>query len=97
MTDAFSEYVALLDDVEQIPVAARELPTLSDKQRAVTMAQVVELVRRRVLPQSDREQAGLEALFDDRVAALARARRASGDTGDHDAIIDRARRRARPR
>ena len=30
MTDAFSEYVALLDDVEQIPVAARELPTLSD-------------------------------------------------------------------
>ena len=87
MTDAFSEYVALLDDVDQIPVAARELPTLSDKQRAVTMAQVVELVRRRVLPQSDREQAGLEALFDDRFAALGHARGASGGTGDHDAII----------
>jgi hypothetical protein len=79
MSDPCSEYVALLDGVKQIPLAARQSPTLSTEQRADAMARVVELVRDRVLPQSHREKAGLEALLDDRVAGLARA-------PDHDAI-----------
>jgi hypothetical protein len=63
VTDAFSEYVALLDDVQEIPLAARESPELSTEQRAATVARVVRLVHDRVLPQSDREQAGLDTLF----------------------------------
>lgn len=63
MTDAFSDYVALLGDVEQIPVAARVSRSLSTEQRAATVAQVIKLVRDRVLPQSDREQAALNSLF----------------------------------
>jgi hypothetical protein len=81
MTDAFSEYVMLLDDIEQIPVAARASPSLSTEQRGATIARVVELVRDRVLPQSDREDAGLEALLGDRLTALARTPGASGTAG----------------
>jgi hypothetical protein len=79
MSDPFSQYVALLDGIEQIPVAARQSPTLSTEQRADAMARVVELVRDRVLPQSRRDKAGLEALLGDRVDGPAR-------TPDHDAI-----------
>ena len=86
MTNPFSEYVALLGDVEQIPVVARELPSFSSEQRAATMARVVELVRDRVLPQSDLEAAGRDALFDDR-ATPAGAPRAVRDTTDHEAIL----------
>ena len=86
MTDAFSEYVVLLDDIEQIPVAARASPSLSTEQRAATTAQVVELVRGRVLPQSDREDAGLQALLGDGLTALARTAGASG-AADRDAIL----------
>ena len=77
MSDAFSEYVALLDEVQQIPLAARETPTLSAERRAVTMARVLQLVRERVLPQSDREEAGLEALFHGGVARVAGDQRAA--------------------
>jgi hypothetical protein len=80
MTNPFSEYVALLGDIEQIPVAARELPSFSSEQRAATMTRVVELVRDRVLPQSDLEEAGRDALFDERARAVR-------DTTDHEAIL----------
>ena len=86
MTNPFSEYVALLGDIEQIPVAARDLPSFSSEQRAATMTRVVELVRGRVLPQSDLEEAGRDALFDDR-ATPAGAPRAARDTTSHEAIL----------
>jgi hypothetical protein len=86
MTDAFSEYVTLLDEMEQIPVAARASAGLSTEQRAATIARVLELVRDRVLPQSDREEAGLEALLGDDLAAFSRTRGTSGAV-DHDAIL----------
>jgi hypothetical protein len=86
MADAFSEYVMLLDDIEQIPVAARASRSLSTEQRAATIARVAGLVRDRVLPQSDREDAGLEALLDDRLTALARTPGASG-AADRGAIL----------
>lgn len=86
MVDAFSDYVTLLDDIGQIPVTARAAPKLSAEQRGLVMAQVIDLVRNRVLPQSDREGVGLEALFDDERGALVdvagRARAA-----DHEAIL----------
>jgi hypothetical protein len=65
MTDVFSQYVTLLDEIEQIPAMARESPSLSSAQRAALMTRVVELVRDRVIPQSDRDAAGREALLDD--------------------------------
>ena len=80
MTDVFSQYVTLLDEIEQIPVTARESRTMSAQQRAAAVAGVVELVRERVLPQSDRDCAGREALFDDGSGAALRA-------ADHDAIL----------
>jgi len=93
MNDAFSDYVTLLDDIEQIPVTAREARNLSAEQRAVVMAQVVALIRDRVLPQSDREGAGLEALLDDGRGPFDRGRRGRFDHAahvsvtDHDAIL----------
>jgi hypothetical protein len=78
MTDAFSEYVTLLDEIEGIPVAARASARLSDEQRAATVARVVELVRDRVLPQADREEAGLEALLGEGLAVFVRTRGTSG-------------------
>jgi hypothetical protein len=86
MTDAFSEYVTLLKEIEQIPVAARASGSLSAEERAATVARVVDLVRDRVLPQSEREEAGLEALLGDGLVAFARTRGASGGV-DHDAIL----------
>lgn len=86
MTDAFSEYVTLLDEIERIPVAAQASAGLSSEQRAATVARMVELVRDRVLPQSDREEAGLQALLGDGPAAFARTRETSGWV-DHDAIL----------
>jgi hypothetical protein len=86
MTNPFSEYVALLGDIEQIPVAARELPSFPREQRAATMTRVVELVRARVLPQSDLEEAGRDALLDDRATPTG-APRAVCDTTDHEAIL----------
>jgi hypothetical protein len=65
MTDVFSQYVTLLDEIEQIPTMARESPSLSTAQRAELIARVVELVRDRVIPQSVRDTAGREALLDD--------------------------------
>jgi hypothetical protein len=86
MTDPFSEYVTLLDEIERIPVAARASASLSNEQRRATIARVVELVRDRVLPQSDREEAGLQALLGDGLAASAGTRGTSGGV-DHDAIL----------
>jgi hypothetical protein len=89
MSDAFSEYVTLLDHVEHIPLAARESLWLSTEERAAVMARIVNFVRDGVLPQSDREEEGVEALFYSGVAAVA------GDDGtlqrrrDHDAIVER--------
>ena len=85
MTNPFSEYVALLGDIEQIPMAARDLPSFSSEQGTATMTRVVELVRDRVLPQSDLEEAGRDILFDDRETP-AGAPRAARDT-DHEAIL----------
>jgi hypothetical protein len=86
MSDPFSEYVTLLSDVGEIAVAARESASLSSEQRAATMARVLELVRNRVLPQSEREEAGRAALFDDRAAGLPRDHAVTGPT-DHQAIL----------
>lgn len=86
MTDAFSQYVTLLDEVERIPVAARVSPSLSTDQCAATIAQVVQLVRDRVLPQSDREEAALKSLLGDELASFAGAPGGSG-VADHDAIL----------
>lgn len=80
MTDVFSQYVTLLDEIEQIPVTARESRTMSVSERAAAVAGVVELVRVRVLPQSDRDCAGRDALLDDGSGALLRS-------ADHDAIL----------
>ena len=84
----FSEYVALLDDVERIPLEARQSPTLSTEERAVVVGRVVEFVRNDVLPQSDREEEGLEALFYS-VVAIADDQARSRRTRDHDAIVER--------
>ncbi len=86
MTDPFSEYVTLLDEIERLPVAARASESLSHEQRAATVARVVELVRDRVLPQSDREEAGLQALLGDGLAAFAGTPGTFGGV-DHDAIL----------
>jgi hypothetical protein len=86
MSDAFSNYLMLLDDIEQIPLTARESPGLPTGERAVVIARVVQLVRDRVLPQSDREEAGLEALLGDGLIGLTRERGTSG-AADHDAIL----------
>lgn len=80
MADVFSEYVTLLDEIEQMPVTARESRTMSPQQRAAAVECVVQLVRERVLPQSDRDCAGREALFDDGSDAALRS-------ADHDAIL----------
>jgi hypothetical protein len=89
VTDVFSQYVTLLDEIEQIPSVARRSRSLTTAQRAEVVARVVELVRDRVLPQSDRDCAGREALLDDgggmvSVAAVTDVMRGSAD---HDAIL----------
>jgi len=88
MSDSFSEYVALLEDVEHILLAARELPSLSEE-RAAVMARVVSFVRGSVLPQSDREEEGVEALFYSGVAAVAGEDGTPQRWRDHDAIVER--------
>ncbi len=88
MSNAFSEYVALLGDVEHIPETARELPMLSARERARVMARVVDFVRERVLPQSDLEEQGLDALSYSVVAAVG-DERTSPRRRDHDAIVER--------
>jgi hypothetical protein len=84
MSEVFSQYVTLVDEIEQIPIMARESRTLSTEQRTAVMAQVVALVRDRVLPQSDRDCASREALLDDEDAS---DRAAAAGVGDHDAIL----------
>jgi hypothetical protein len=86
MTDVFSQYVTLVDEIEQIPVTARESPSLSPEERAEAVAGVAELVRDRVLPQSDRDCAGREALLeDDDASPIDRA--ALAGAADHEAIL----------
>src|ERR1700733_1927980 len=87
MTDVFSQYVTLLDEIERIPIMARESRQLSSEQRAELMARVVELVRNRVLPQSDRDFAGRQALLDDEDALDALARGLAAGDPDHAAIL----------
>jgi len=87
MNDPFSDYVGLLDDIERIPLTAREAPRLSPEQRAVAVAQVVALVRDRVLPQSDLKDAGLEALLDD--GGDASSRGIQSGVPHHDTILAR--------
>jgi hypothetical protein len=91
MTDVFSQYVTLLDEIEQIPTMARESPSLSTAQRAALMARVVELVRDRVIPQSERDYAGRAALLDDGGGGPSTAMVAGVTLGsaDHDAILAR--------
>ena len=60
MSNASSSYVALIDNVEHIPLAARESPTLSPDERAVLIARVLDFVRDGVVPQAEREDAGIE-------------------------------------
>ena len=89
MSDAFSEYVALLDDIEHIAVAASESSRLSPEERTLVMARILKLVRDRVLPQSDREEEGLEALLPGGVAAVAGPLGTSQRTRNRDAIVER--------
>lgn len=89
MTDVFSQYVTLLDEIEQIPSVARRSRSLTTAQRAEVVARVVELVRDRVLPQSDRDCAGREALLDDGggMVSVAAATDVMLGSADHDAIL----------
>ncbi|HTX10283.1 MAG TPA: hypothetical protein VME22_16800 [Solirubrobacteraceae bacterium] len=89
MTDVFSQYVTLLDEIEQIPIMARQSRLLTPAQRTEVIAGVVELVRDRVLPQSDRDCAGREALLDDGGGVLSTPAVADVKLGaaDHDAIL----------
>lgn len=87
MTDVFLQYVTLLDEIEQIPIMARESRQLSSEQRAELMAGVVELVRNRVLPQSDRDFAGRQALLDDEDALDALNRGVVAGDREHAAIL----------
>jgi len=89
MSDAFSEYVALLDDIEHIPVAASESSRLSPEERAVVMTRILKLVRDRVLPQSDLEAERGEALLTGGIAAVVGRGGTSQHTRDHDAIVER--------
>ena len=91
MTDVFSQYVTLLDEIEQIPTVARQSRALTTAQRAEVVARVVELVRDRVLPQSDRDRAGREALLDDGggMVSVAAVTDAMLGSADHDAILAR--------
>jgi hypothetical protein len=89
VTDVFSQYVTLLDEIEQIPMVARQSRSLTTAQRTDAVARVVELVRERVLPQSERDRAGRQALFDDgggTVSVAAVTDRMLG-SADHDAIL----------
>jgi hypothetical protein len=90
VTDVFSQYVTLLDEIEQIPTVARQSPALTTAQRAKVVAHVVELVRDRVLPQSDRDRAGREALLDDGggMVSVAAVTDVMVGSADHDAILE---------
>jgi hypothetical protein len=90
VTDVFSQYVTLLDEIEQIPTVARQSRGLTTAQRAEVVARVVELVRDRVLPQSDRDRAGREALLDDGggMASVAAVTDVLVGSTDHDAILE---------
>jgi hypothetical protein len=63
MSQPLERYVALLNDVDHIPLAARETPALSREERATIVARVLEFVRDDVLPQADIEEEAQEALF----------------------------------
>lgn len=89
MSDAFSQCVALLDDIEHIPVAASESSRLSPEERAVVIARILKLARDRVLPQSDVEPERREALLPGGVAAVVGRVGTSQRTRDHDAIVER--------
>jgi NADH dehydrogenase/NADH:ubiquinone oxidoreductase subunit G len=84
MSDVFSQYVTLLDEIERIPVIARESVSMSVEERAAAVAHVIELVRDQVLPQSDRDTAGRQALLHDE-GVLDRA--ALAGAADHEAIL----------
>jgi hypothetical protein len=90
VTDVFSQYVTLLDEIEQIPTVARQSRALTTAQRAEAVARVVELVRDRVLPQSDRYRAGREALLDDGggMVSVAAVMDVSVGSADHEAILE---------
>ena len=89
VTDVFSQYVTLLDEIEQIPIVARQSRSLTTAQRAGVVASVVELVRERVLPQSERDRAGRQALLDDGggMVSVAAVTDAMLGSADHDAIL----------
>jgi hypothetical protein len=89
MSDPFSEYVALLDDIEHIPVAASESSRLSREDRAVVTAGILKLVRDRVLPQSDLEAERRETLLPGGVAAVVGRGGTSQRARDNDAIVER--------
>jgi hypothetical protein len=88
MRDAYSEYVALLDHIEHIPVASSEASRLSPEECAVVMARIAKFVRDRVLAQSDLEAERLGALLHGGVAAVAGEREALRRTPDHHAIVE---------
>jgi hypothetical protein len=90
MSDAYSEYLTLLDDMEHIPLAASEASRLLPEERVVMMARIIKLVRDRVLPQSDLKKEGLEALTQGGVAAVPGHPEARQRTRDHDAIDELA-------
>lgn len=90
MSNAYSEYSTLLDGMEHIPLAASGVSRLSPEERAVVMARIIQFIRDRVLPQSDLEEEGLQALVQGELAALAGHPHARHRTRDHDAIDELA-------
>ncbi|MGO9752927.1 MAG: hypothetical protein ACLP8S_05380 [Solirubrobacteraceae bacterium] len=89
MSYAYFEYSALLDDMEDIPVAALEASRLSSEERAVVMARIITFVRDRVLPQPDLEHEGLVHVHGG-VTAVAGHLEVRQRTRSHDAIDELA-------
>jgi hypothetical protein len=87
VTDVFSQYVTLLDEIERIPIVARQSRTLTTAQRAEAVTRVVELVRERVLPQSERDRAGRQALLDDGGGIVSVAAVTDAMLGSRDPIL----------
>jgi hypothetical protein len=70
MSDAFSNYVALIESIDHIPLAAQQARTLSPEEREVVMTRVVDFVRERVMPQAELEDDGVEDVFYTGLAAI---------------------------
>jgi hypothetical protein len=84
MSDAFTNYVALIESIDHIPVAAQQSRSLSPEEREVVMTRVVDFVRDRVMPQAKLEDDGAEDVFYTGLAAIPEPGGAAWHTPDHE-------------